>query len=228
MIFRKISVLTLTMMLGTFAFGQRNFELGFNATNVIQNAVGLVGNSDAVIEPYTISMRFANDDNAIRIGVGGGYSTLNNQQFSTGILNQRGHHFDLAFGMEKRHQIHKKFRIFYGAEAIFSLSEEVNVFDFFISSSSFTTTTTNGEKAYALSPFFGLHFQANDWLGISTKSRLDFVVSETVQSTVDQSTGVNRGPDYTVNYIVRHNLPNSIYLYFNLNELSKLKSSFKK
>lgn len=202
--------------------GQRALELGLNSTDVIQNVIGFVGNSTQSIEPYTVSLRLANDKGAYRFGVGGGFSSENNQQIGAGVLDSRTSSVVISFGHEWRRPVAKKLRLFYGLEGIFSSTQSRSKFNSFDPFQSFTSLTNTGEKRYTASPFFGLHYQFNNWIGVSTKSRMNISISETMIATEDGVNGIKKGPHYTVNYYVSHALPNSIYVYFNLDQLPRI------
>jgi hypothetical protein len=221
---KHLPFLFCVLLYANHAEAQRSFELGFNSTNVVQNTIGFVGNITAPTEPYTLSFRAANEDNAFRFGLGGGYRTENNQEFGTGILNSHGSHITLSFGYEVRKKIVPKLRYFYGMEASFTNKKDYNNFLFFNPTSSLAIETTDGEKSYTLSPFFGLHYQINKWMGVSTKSRVALTLLETMTETRDPASGIHKGPAYTVDYKLLHILPNSIYLYFNLSEIPTLKN----
>jgi hypothetical protein len=210
-------------MLTSKSEAQKTVELGFNSTDVIQNDIGFVGNNPQTIEPYTLSFRLGDERGAFRFGMGGGYASENNQQFSTGVLNTEASHLDLSIGYEWRVPIGQKIRFFYGAEGIYSSIQNQSDFTSILPTQSFITTTQNGEKRYTASPFFGLHYQFNQWIAISTKSRMNFTLSEKVEETADQSNGIVQGPDYTIDYYFNHILPNSIYIYFNLDKLPSIK-----
>jgi hypothetical protein len=218
---KQYALLFCTFLWFSQASAQKEFELGFNSTNLVRNVIGFVGENGLSSEPYTLSLRLASEGSAIRFGIGGAYKTRNNQEFSTGVLNNQTSNLALSIGYEVRKQIAPKLRYFYGAEGIYSSSKENN--DFRGNFGSIITTTNTANKSYILSPFFGVQFEINNWMAISTKSRLVLELSEDMKETFDRPNAIHKGPNYTVNHHLQHILPNAIFLYFNLSEIPSLK-----
>jgi|GEM_PF-3852187 len=218
----RIPLTALIVLLCTQVKAQKTWDLGLNTTSVLQNTIGLNTNSTEIVEPYSLIFRYGNDSGAFRFGIGGGLSTDNNQTFSTGVLSTNTNALNLALGYELRKQVTPRLRYFFGLEGVYGKEEEFSTFEFTLSSSFQTATTSNTHEYYMLSPFFGLQFQINDWLAISTKSRMEFRMTESVEEAFDESTGTKIGPNKSTDYSIHHYLPNSIYLYFNLSGLKSI------
>ena len=148
---------------------QRQFE--FNAGSFIAQFLNFSG-SGAIPNPYQATYRKLGENKNTRIGLGVNLNIDGGEADGTNIVSsinfRTGKERFTDFGLTKNSQKKlKRWRAFYGVDA-----------KFFINYSSFSASDTQSFSiGVGPSAFFGLMFQINNRLSLSTETSYDFIFS---------------------------------------------------
>lgn len=183
-------------------------ELGVNATFFVANFLTFSGNVPVSVDPYAFQYKvLAHGKNGVRFGFGGNYRSFDQSEddfvdvTSTTMLNAR-------LGYEHRIQIAKKWKVFFGADAIWAYENA-------------KTTTENGfqnvsvadvTRSLGAGAVFGIQFFANKRISLGTETSAQFLFTE-FENRTDIS-GNFPSTDKTKSELTEFNfmLPTSIYV----------------
>lgn len=190
------------------------FQAGINVTSFVRQFVNFSGsNNNIATSPYTLSFKafkmLRNKNSQIGLRLGSGYT---NENFSNVNATNSNSTFDesldLRIGIEYQKMITKKWIAFVGFDYI-SQKETVNTESKFISSGTEFLSTNNRTTLMDGAGFiFGMQFNLNKFLALSTEASYYYSDSWTRNATFSSNSNNNQPPSNSKNTSTNLILPN--------------------
>lgn len=144
--------------------------IGLDATGLLRQFLNL-NTYNYYSYPYVLSYkRFYNNTNAIRINLGG--STYSNNSTTNDTLQSTNSRHDLFTGIGWEHYsyISKRWNLYFGADLIYSYSNNTQKSS---TPLSYTSEYIQSKHSYGASPLLGVQFIINSRLSIATETSYD-------------------------------------------------------
>jgi hypothetical protein len=184
------------------------FEIGIG-TAILSQAIFNPQNST----PYFLTVKAIKGSGAFRVGIGGRYTTIDDNNSAT-LIDDETYNFGIRLGYEGRFEFKENWLVNIGGDLSFDISQTIESRIYLINNTSEIVTTTTLSESFGIGLVTGIQYYFNDRISISTEGILRFT-----QTNNDYKT--NQG-NSTVNIITGENtvrdsnffLPTSIFLVF--------------
>ncbi len=141
-------------------------EVGINATSFINEFISLNSN-DASIGDYMVSYKYHFGGKALRFGLGGSFSQIDEDTDGNGNRTTNNNRFDLRFGYEWNKKITERWAFYSGMDIIAGNDYISSVSDNFERVETSTRSTTVGGG-----PILGIQFFINSHISLMTEGSL--------------------------------------------------------
>lgn len=180
---KKLTLVSSIVLLATFVFGQvvtppdstkKEFKnaLVIDATGLLQQFFH-ISEGSYFYDPYILRYKRFFKSNALRINVGGGYHSYDNDITNlTGYKDYNGY-VEFAVGFEHYVYLSKRWNLYFGADAIFDYKVEGYHHHYL---DSITYRSSGISYGYGVSPLLGVQFRINSRLSIATETSYDFQI----------------------------------------------------
>ena len=146
--------------------GEKYSEIGINATSFINEFISLNSN-DATIGDYMISYKYHFGSKALRLGLGGSFSQVDEDTDGNGTRTTNNNDFDIRLGYEWNSRITKRWGFYTGMDIIGGNNFVSSVSDNFERVETSTRTTIVGGG-----PILGVQFFINSHISLMTEGSL--------------------------------------------------------
>lgn len=143
-------------------------EVGINATSFINEFISLNSN-DAAIGDYMITYKYHFGSKALRFGLGGNFSQVDEDTDGNGTRNTNSNSFDIRLGYEWNKKITNRWAFYSGMDIVGGNDFSSSVSDNFERVETSTRTTTFGGG-----PILGIQFFINSHISLMTEGSLYF------------------------------------------------------
>lgn len=143
-------------------------EVGINATSFINEFISLNSN-DAAIGDYMISYKYHFGSKALRLGLGGSFSQVDEDTDGNGTRTTNNNTFDIRLGYEWNKRITKRWGFYTGMDILAGNDFISSVSDNFERVETSTRTTIVGGG-----PVLGVQFFINSHISLMTEGSLYF------------------------------------------------------
>lgn len=197
-LFLLITSQTFSQSTETTDQGKGQIMLGMNATSFVKNFLSFNEVSTTGSSPFQFTFRYITPSNfAFRAGLG--VAAVNSEDKGDDDVTKNSiSTFDISLGFEKRSMVAKRWTVFGGVDllATSDMSTSENT------SGDFKFKSTNRSSGGGVAPLFGIQFNINDRISLSTETQIRIVyttgkqTTETTGSTPtsSESTGVSATP----------------------------------
>lgn len=163
--------------------------------------------------PYFLTVKAIKGSGAFRVGIGGRYTTIDDNDPTT-LIDDETYNLGIRLGYEGRFEFKEKWLVNIGGDLSFDIRQTIENQIYLINNTNEIVTTTTLSESFGIGLVTGIQYYFNDRISISTEGILRFT-----QTNNDYKT--NQG-NSTVNIITGENtvrdssffLPTSIFLVF--------------
>jgi hypothetical protein len=141
-------------------------EVGLNATSFINEVISLNSN-DATIGDYMITYKYHFGGKALRLGLGGNFSQIDEDTDGNGNRTTNNNSFDIRIGYEWNKKITKRWAFYSGMDIVAGSQFNSSVSDNFERVETSTRVTTVGGG-----PILGIQFFINSHISLMTEGSL--------------------------------------------------------
>ena len=141
-------------------------EVGINATSFINEFISLNSNN-ASIGDYMISYKYHFGSKALRFGLGGEFSSTDEDTGGNGTRTTKNNSFDFRMGYEWNKKVSKRWAFYTGVDLVASNDFSVSSAENFE-----VTETTTRTTSYGGGPILGIQFFINSHISLQTEGSL--------------------------------------------------------
>jgi hypothetical protein len=208
---RKICISTAIVCFFAFMSNAQNskYELGLNIVNVLTTAFNVDAKNE-ITDPFTFFLKLRHPKKYSRFG-GFIYLRKNEEFIDLNELLITETRIGVKYGQEKRKPLIKNLQLCYGLdiqEIFESRNAKVNQNSPF---GKFTITTEDRNINTGLSCFVGLNYHFGEYVYLSIESNLIGQIN--FVNSIKKNTGVDDENTSAINWSLKHNLPQSLYIY---------------
>jgi len=180
-------------------------EVGINATSFINEFISLNSN-DAAIGDYMITYKYHFGSKALRFGLGGSFSQVDEDTDGNGTRTINNNQFDLRIGYEWNKRITKRWGFYSGMDIIAGtdVSSSVSETDERVKTSTRTTKIGGG-------PILGVQFFINSHISLMTEGSLYYkhsIIND--KQTFSVNTEFNEDDSNSSNHL-KFGLPTALF-----------------
>ncbi|MBX7053270.1 MAG: hypothetical protein K1X54_14645 [Flavobacteriales bacterium] len=197
-LFSLSSLQTFSQTTETAESGKGQIMLGMNATSFVKNFLSFNDVSTTGSSPFQFTFRYITPSHfAFRAGLG--VAAVNTEDKGDDDVTKNSiSTFDFSVGFEKRSLVAKRWTVFGGVDLLATSDMSTNE----NTSGDFKFKSTNKSNGGGVAPLFGIQFNINDRISLSTETQLKVLytkgkrTTETTGSTPtsSESTGVSATP----------------------------------
>lgn len=177
---KKSILLFFTTLLTISLFAQddmeknKSHEIGVNATSFIKNFLSLNA-SDVDEGNYVLTYKKHKGNSALRIGLGGKFSQVNEDIEGGGKLTTKDNFAALRIGYEWKKSVSQKWNIYYGLDAITDYTQQVSKTSSFLNTGEVENINLSSDQiAFGGGPILGIQFFISKNITLATEGSLYF------------------------------------------------------
>ena len=149
-------------------------ELGVNATSFVKNFLSLNA-ADVDEGDYVLTYKKHQQNRALRIGLGGRFSQVNEDLEGGGKLTTKDNFAALRVGYEWNKSVAQRWNIYYGLDAITDFTQSVSSTSSFLNTGQIEDVKLSSERiGFGGGPIIGIQFFISKNISLATEGSLYF------------------------------------------------------